>query len=140
MANQLVIVSTPVPFNTERRQIPVLYVDIHGDGSAYAPASFEQNTGLGTAHTDGFQVTHTAQTIVDANLNRSSLLIVNNDDTNPIWIKAGGGVTADYFSMKVGPGKSYATDKTSDSYEAIAATGITVQVTVEEVATDWLGG
>jgi hypothetical protein len=148
VANKTVIISTPVPFSTDRAEIPVKYIDINGDESEFAIASFETNPDAGgssggssgTAHTDGTIVGDTPVTLVIENLTRKSLLLINNSDTDAVYIKAGGGVTADYHSIRIAAGKSYTTDSTGEAYEAVCATGLSVEVTIEEIATTWPGG
>lgn len=151
-SDALVYVSTPIPFSTDRAEIPVLYKDINGDGSEYAIASYESNPNaggggggssapvLGTAHTDGIQVTSTPTTLAEENLNRLSLLIINNSDTDTLYLKVGGGATADYSSVAIKPGQNYSTSSTGEMVEGVAASGKTINVTVEETASSWPSG
>jgi hypothetical protein len=138
-----------VPFQIDPVAVPMQLIDINGDESAYAVAVAETGSGggggggssappLGTTHTTGFSVTSSGVTIAAQNLTRRSLLVVNNDDTNPVYLKAGGAAaTADNGSIKLAPGKSYTTDATGDTYKAITTAGQTVSITVEEIAVTW---
>jgi hypothetical protein len=72
------------------------------------------------------------------NTTRKSLMIVNNDATNPLYIKGGTGpATPNSGSVKVLAGTSYTTDVTGDAYYGIAAAGQSISATVEEIAVTW---
>lgn len=88
--------------------------------------------GLGNATYVEKVVTDIASVVVAANPSRKSLLIVNNSAVDEVYLNTGTPV-ANGGSLKLKGGSQYSTDSTGNAFNAIAASGKTVSLTVEEI-------
>jgi hypothetical protein len=131
LADKIKLEYSRVPATLDPIAIPVGYADLNGDESEYG---LKVSADLGTPHTSAVTVTDTGILLVAENLTRKSLLIINNSDTDAVYIRGDGAASADAFSIRVGPRDRYSTDATGAAYSAVTETGITVSVTVEEIA------
>jgi hypothetical protein len=90
-------------------------------------------SGLGNATYTQVTVTDVAATIIAANTARKSLLILNNSVVDEVYLNTAT-PAANAASLKLKPGASYSTSSTGNAFKAIAASGKSVSLTIEEIA------